>query len=322
MTQIIAAFDATSSDIDERLSRAASRPTHPVRKKDQYRLRHEAEVSDKALQTPPTDVPGALGPPLPLSQIKDQNRVVPHLVVTSVGNIPLLRYKIGRKPPWLRRIITQKIKWDMRSSEESERLEEDRAIAHFEDQWDAIVYRQARQEGLAITESYSVQRSDSEPPSTTTTPAAAEFLEAPPFVGPDSYVYWPQQMRQANFDAFEQRKWEYAVRGWQLWQKVKRERWLSERETIPARLLQVVRVAQRMQGQLEGLAKKGSKGEVGCSRRTAEEYEELVADLKALGPLHVPVEWSEKVVDREWPRYLKDGARRRATGERLSGYPL
>jgi hypothetical protein len=202
----------------------------------------------------------------------------------------------------------------MRSQEEGARIDEERAMAKMEDVWDGIVYRLAKEEGRLGLDGDGGGGGDVE---------ERDGFEEPPYMYQASFTYWLQRSRSIAWEAFERRKWDFGVRGWQMWQKVKRERWLSERETIPSRLAAVVKASQRLQDEVQlkvGAAGWG-RGEMAVEAkgwRSTEEYDELMAELKAMGPLHVPVEWSEKIVDKQWPKYLQEVARERERGIDIS----
>jgi hypothetical protein len=257
-------------------------------------------------------VPGALGPPLPLSQIKGGRRAVPHLVVTSVGDIPMLRYKIGRAPAWLRRVVLQRQKWDLRSQREAQEAAALRMMAESEDEWEDILGEWVREEvrrgrqGVDVREFSGGGNSVGDGSENHVMKRLGEVDEQAGGVQ-DRYTYWPVQTRQTNHAAYEARKWEYGVRGWRLWQKVKREKWLSERETLPERVAAAITEGQRLQNDLV------HESEHMCVAlrgplRSHEDCKDMRDELMAIGSLEIPVELSEKVVDKDPPRYLQDEA--------------
>lgn len=291
LAQVIDILTSTRDDLASKLDRAEYRAAHPrpVKKRDTYFLRHVRDVADAAQQRPPEEGPGALGPPRPLSQLSGRRRVVPQLVTTSVGSIPMLRYKIGRPPPWLRRIVRQKQRENLKGVHRSENLEIVGDMGLWEDAWEREVGSLARRgvkEGLLELDAHFDTR-----------------------LGPEeSYSYWPFRVRQEAYHIFDRRRWWYAYRGWRLWQKVKREKWLAERETIPERLAKCVKQAQVLQRDVVRL---GRRMEISgdFAVRDDAQAQEMMVELEALGPLEVPVEWSVKAMDRDLPTYLKAAAK-------------
>lgn len=228
---------------------------------------------------------------------------MPHLVVTSVCNIPMLRYKIGRPPPWLRRILRQKQKWGLDSIDLNYRLVDERDIGSVEDNWEDLLFQQAKQEGL-LASSNAAARGNRCNQSLSPAYSLPDF--EPNTEGTSSYGYWPWRIRRESFEVFVRRRWEYAVRGWELWQKVKREKWLEQHENVHRYLAAAVGMGQRLQNAVVRYAEDHGRALPERGIRSVEEKRKLVAELMKLGPLHVPVEWSERVVDKERPDYLHE----------------
>lgn len=304
LTKIITSLEATAADTALRAEwdRLSAGPWRPVRKENKFRVRHEREVKDKRLQTPPKEGRHVLDPPVPGSALNGRPRRVPHHIVTSVGTIPMLRYKIGQTPPWLRRIVRQKQQWMLQSFEQSEELEHQRFLGLREDEWDRLLWKQAQQEGLIDAD----ERRDAKRNSL----SVGEWDYSEMVKGSISYSFWPQVLRLEHYETFLEKKWQNSVRGWELWQVVKREQWLADREAIPYRLARAIESAQRLQDDVQSWATSHGANFTTITPRTSnfrprETSEAMRGEVLACAPLHIPVEWSERVVDKERPAYLQ-----------------
>ncbi|ETN36278.1 uncharacterized protein HMPREF1541_08555 [Cyphellophora europaea CBS 101466] len=294
LSRLITLLKATSDDLAIRASWATENGARarPMSRTLRYRLRHEHEVRSKTLQTPPVDAPLAAHP-LPASELSRQRRV-PHLVVTSVGNIPLLRYKTGRAPPWMRRIVRQKQMWMTRQFEKVQEMEYVRGLGYWEDEWEKMVWTEARRQGCVSKtgQLLKVQRHTDDMPTWSWNEAFG-----------DSYSFQAAAAKAHLWNRFHDKIRQHAVKGWELWQIVKREKWLADREGLPQRVASAVRAGQWLQEQLRAWAHE--HGRSFPEGRSAKESKALARDAADCGPLHVPVEWSEVVVERERPAYLR-----------------
>lgn len=316
LTQIITSLKATAADttLRKEWNCISAGPARPVRKKNQFRVRHEREVREKRLQTPPEEGRHVLDPPLPGTTFGERGRRVPHHVVTSVGFIPMLRYKIGRPPPWLRRIVRQKSQWMVRNLNRSDELEHQRRLGLVEDEWDRLLWEQARQENFVSAENQRNAKRNGL--------SVGEWDYDEMGKGTASYSFWPQYTRQLQYEAFLEKKWQNAIRGWELWQVVKREQWLADSEAIPYRLARAIDAAQRLQDDVQSWTLKNgiTNSTTSFSLRPAESCKAMREEVLSRAPLNVPVEWSEVVVDKVRPSYLEKPPELQALQRRLRRY--
>lgn len=315
LNQMITSLEATATDSTLRTewNRISAGPARPVRKKNQFRVRHERDVRDKRLQTPPKDGRRVLDPPLPGTALGERGRRVPHHVVTSVGFIPMLRYKIGRAPPWLRRIVRQKSRWMVRNLDRSDDLEHQRRLGLLEDEWDRLLWDQARQENFIDADGqHDAERNGL---------GVGEWNSEEMGMRSASYSFWPQYTRQQQYETFLEKKWQNAIRGWELWQVVKREQWLADREAIPYRLARAIEAAQRLQDDVQSwvLENGVTHSTTTFSLRAAKSCEAMREEVLSYAPLNIPVEWSEVAIDKERPSYLEKPPELQALQRRRRG---
>lgn len=187
----------------------------------QYQTRHLSEVRSKIQQTPPTG-PGLEAHPLPLESINSPRRRVPDLVITANGGIPLLRYP-GRQPPWFRRIITQQTRRSDRMIASVQKLTSLAHSGELEDEWDTLVRQQARAENVALP------------------------LESAHPHFEDSWASLPAEQKEEIWATYHERGRQWSIRGWELWQIVKREKWLAEKEGLPYVIASAIQSGQRLQ---------------------------------------------------------------------------
>ena len=106
---------------------------------------------DKALQSHRPSSRPILERPLPLSEIRSGKRRVPKFM--AMQGIPLLYYS-KPQPASLGRILRQKTAWQMKKWDQRSRaVGELTPLAESEDDWDAFVALQMKQEGLTNEES-------------------------------------------------------------------------------------------------------------------------------------------------------------------------
>ncbi|KPI36634.1 uncharacterized protein AB675_10021 [Cyphellophora attinorum] len=245
--------------------------------------------------------------PLPLTALpinpltgKPRRRAIPHLVASqNAGVTAMLRYKTGREPAWLRRIQLQQIKRVGRYTDQVRPIQDAIAMGKMEDRWDSDTLAQAQREGVLSSSENGL--------------GGVSEDKAQRLNWEEAHITAVEGLH-ANH---QKRLFTQAVKGWKLWQIVKREKWMAEKEGIPYKIASAIQRGQRLQDELLKLAgtsservkarhgsENGSSG-VDWEIRSKETSKELIRGALACAPLMIPTAWSEKVVDREVPGYLE-----------------